>query len=321
MERLESLSFLRWVFKRIKPLLIVQVIALILSVIFSSQYFIPKEYKSYTIVYPYNMSEYSHETPTEQMLEFLNSLDIKNQVIERFHLHEHYNLPADGKPYFEKLYSTYDRNVNVKPTEYGAVELTVYDVSPDTAFGMVNGILDILNKKVHAIQVEKSIEVANMLKSAMDVRKHQIDSMSALSKDLSTKYGLLEYESQTREVERAYYQAIQSKGSKTFDELATQKKNLEDHGMEFRAVNQHIESALKDYNDIEVKYNDAMKDVTKKLTYWNMVSAPFRPDTYSYPLRSLIVLGTCFAAFVFSILVMRSTEKLKSARMKEPDGR
>ncbi len=309
MERFESINFIRWIFKRYKPLIIVEIIAFVLSLVFSSQYFMPKEYKSFTTVYPYNISEYSHEIPSEQMIEFLNSVDIKNQVIEKFDLAKHYNIVRNGKPYIDKLYAEYDHNVNVQPTEYGAVTIKVYDISADTAFEMVNGILDVLNKKIHQIQKEKSMEVANMLKMALDSRKHQIDSMSALSKELSTKYGLLEYESQTREVTRAYYQA--AKGSKQSDELTQQIKNLEDHGIEFRSVNQHIESALLDYSVIEAKYNEAMKDANKNLTYWNLVSAAFKPDTYCYPLRTLIVLGTCFAAFVFSIVVMRSLEKLK----------
>ncbi len=321
MERLDSLSFLRWIFSRLKPLLAIQFVALSLAITFSSNYFMPKEYKSYTIIYPYNMSEYSHELPSEQMIEFLSSADIKNQVIDRYHLREHYEIPDNGKPYLDKLYAKYDRNVSVQPTEYGAVVITVYDINPDTAFGMVNGILDILNKKIHQVQKDKSMEVANMLKMAMDIRKHQIDSMSNISKDLSTKYGLLEFESQTREVSRAYYQALASgKGSKQFDEIALQMKNMQDHGIEFRAVNQHIESALHDYTDIETKYDDAMKDVNKNLTYWNMVSAPYKPDTYSYPLRVLIILGTCFAALIFSIVVMRSLEKLKPARVAGSDG-
>lgn len=320
MESFESLDFLRWIFRKIKPLIIVQVGALVCSIIFSSQFFMPKEYGSETVVYPYNMSEYSHELPSEQMLEFLNSTDIKNKVIDRFDLSKHYDIPKNGKPYLDRLYSEYDHNVNVKPTEYGAVEIKVYDISPDTAFEMVNGILDILNNKLHQVQKEKSMEVANMYRMALETRKHQIDSMQSLSKELSTKYGLLEYESQTREVSRAYYQSLASGRSSKNDEITQQIKNLQDYGMEFRALNQHIESAIIDYNDKEIKYDDAMKDVNKNLTYWNMVSAPFKPDTYCYPLRLLIVLGTCFAAFVFSIVVMRAMEKLKPARKDQSKG-
>lgn len=326
MEGFDSMSFIKWILTRLKPLVLVQAIALVLSIIFSSQYFMPKEYKSFAIVYPYNMSEFSHESPSEQMIEFLNSVDIKNQVIEKFDLRHHYDISMNGKPYLEKLYGEYDHNVSFKPTEYGAVEINVFDISPDTAFEIVNGILDILNKKVRTVQRDKSLEVANMIKMAMEVRKHQLDSMQAVSKELSTKYGLLEYESQSRELSRAYYQNIASgKGSK-LDEISQEMKNMQEHGIEFRSVNTNIESALGDYNSLVAKYNDAMKDVNKNLTYWNMVSAPYKPDSYTYPIRSLIILGTCFAAFVFSIVVFRVLEKIKptpmnSDRMAQPGGR
>ncbi|HTB31304.1 MAG TPA: Wzz/FepE/Etk N-terminal domain-containing protein [Bacteroidia bacterium] len=321
MEGFESIGFLKWIFRRIKPLIIVQIIALCLSVFFSTPYFMPREYKSYAIVYPSNMSDYSHESPSEQMIEFLNSVDIKNEVIAKFHLSQHYNIVDDGRPYIDKLYSQYDHNVIVSPTEYGAVEIKVYDTSPDTALALVKGILDILNKKVFEVQKEKSMEVVSMWTQTLAAKKHQIDSMSALSKQLSTQYGMLEYESQSREVSRAYYQALATaKGTKQFDELTQQIKNLEDHGIEFRVLNQHIESAMGDYTGMEAKYEDALKDINKHFTFWNLVSTPFKPDSYSYPLRSLIILGSCFAALVFSIIVVRVTEKLKPVRMNPDPG-
>lgn len=325
MEGFDNITFFKWILTRIKPLLLVQVIALVLSIVFSSQYFMPKEYKSFTVVYPYNMSEFSHESPSEQMIEFLNSVDIKNKVIEKFDLRNHYEIPNNGKPYLEKLYGEYDHNVSVQPTEFGAVEIKVFDISPDTAFEMVNSILDVLNKKVRNVQKEKSLEVANMIKMAMDVRKHQLDSMEALSKELSTKYGLLEYESQSRELSRAYYQNVTSGRGSKVDEISQEMKNMQEHGIEFRSVNTNIESALGDYNSLVGKYNDAMKDVNKNLTYWNLVSAPYKPDSYTYPIRSLIILGTCFAAFVFSIVVIRVLEKIKpdptnTDRMAQPGG-
>ena len=312
MEGFESLSFLKWIYKHIKPLLVIQVIALALSVVFSSQYFMPKEYKSYTVIYPSNMTDYSHESPSEQMIEFLNSVDIKNKVIENFNLRSHYGLPQDGKTYYNKIYSEYDHNVIIEPTEYGAVEIIVYDINPDTAYTMVNGILDILNKKINEVQKEKSAEVADMWKSQLAVKQHKIDSMVNLSKQMSEQYGLLDYPNQSKEVAKAYYQALTAgKGSKQYDEVAQQMKNMEDHGTEFRQVNWQIETAVTDYNLMEAKYEDAMKDANRHFTFWNLVSAPFRPDSYTYPLRTLIILASCFAAFVFSIVVIRSAEKIR----------
>ena len=142
MTEFESLNFFQWIYKHLKSLLIIEVIALALSIVFSSQYFIHKEYKSYAVVYPSNMADYSHESPCEQMIEFLNSVDIKDEVIDKFNLRKHYfNLSRSKKITDDKLYGEYDRNVVVSPTLFRAVELDVYDISPDTPKQMVNYIL------------------------------------------------------------------------------------------------------------------------------------------------------------------------------------
>jgi capsular polysaccharide biosynthesis protein len=314
--RFESLSFLKWLGKYLRPLLVIQITALILSIIFTSSFFIPKEYKSFTIIYPSNMSDYSHESPSEQMLEFLNSVDIKNAVIDKFDLLNHYELKKNGNPYIEKIYHQFDNNVSVKPTEYGAVELTVSDRSPDTACLMVNYILEVLNKKILTVQRGKAIEVANLLKTQLDLKHHQIDSLSKISKQLSEQYGLLEFDNQTREVTRAYYQAIASgKSQKQVDEIQQQLKNLQEHGIEYREINQHIDLYISSESALGMKYEDAMKDVNRNFTFWNSVSAPYIPDNYSYPPRLLFILGACFAVFLFSILFLRGSEKLKVSRM------
>ncbi len=319
--RFESLSFLYWIARRIKPLLVIQVIALCLSIIFSSAYFMPKEYKSYAIVYPSNLSDYSHESPSEQLIEFFNSVDIKNEVISKFNLSKHFGFPQNGKPYLSKLYHKYDDNVSVKPTEFGAVELTVYDIDPDTAYEMAAYIIESLNKKVLNVHKQQFVEVADMWYRQLILKQHQIDSMTIRSKILSEQYGLLEYGNQTKEISRAYYQALTGgKGSGQLTEIEQQLKNLQEHGIEFRETNQHIDEAVTDYNTLESKYEDALKDVNKQLTYCNLVSTPYKPDSYTYPLRMLIILCTCLGALFFSIIFLKGAEKLKPARAKDSEG-
>jgi hypothetical protein len=310
--RFESLSFFQWIFKHIRALLLVQVFAFTLAFVFTTPYFIPREYKSFAIIYPSNVTDYSRESPTEQLLEFLNSVDIKNEVIAKFNLIEHYTIKQEGKPYFDRLYLEFSNNVLVKPTEYGAIELTVNDISPDTAFRMVNYILEILNKKIQAVQKEKAEEVASVLKNQLDSKQRQIDSLSVISKKLSSEYGMLDFESQTREVSRAYYEALSSgKSQKDLDEIKEQMTNLEQYGILFREINQRIAAEIEAESALGVRYEEAMREVNKQFTFWNMVSTPYKPDTYSYPPRSLFIMITCFAAFIFSILFMRGLDKLK----------
>ena len=303
---LSNTNYIRWVVKNYKPILVMQVVAIIFGIIISLPTFMPPQYKSNAVVYPYNFSPYSRETPTEQMLQFLGSVDIKNEVIKRFKLVKHYQIDTTEKAWYSRLMEKYDKNINVGATEYEAVGITVFDCNPDTACKIVNGILQILNEKVLAVQKEKSTESARMLKRQLEEKKKQCDSLSLLSRQLSVQFGLLDYGNQTREVTRAYYQ---SGGSAKIADVANQMKNMEEKGMELQAVNQHLNATLGDYDGLMMKYQDAMKEVNKDITFSNVVEAPFPADKKTYPIRSLIVLISCAVALLFSVIVLRLVEK------------
>lgn len=308
MNAFNNTGYLNWLKAHYKALLIVQVIAVVASVIFSSPYFMPMQFKSFAIVYPYNLSTYSHETPTEQMLEFLDSRDIKEGVINKCNLVAHYKTDTAESDWKSILLDKFDKNVIISSTEYEAVEITAYDVNPEMAYKIVKSVLAVLNQKVLNVQKAKSMEVARMWKKQVDMKKKECDSLADRSKLLSTQYGLLEYGSQTREVTKAYYQ--NSSPSKNV-EIAQQMKNMEEKSTELQATSQHLSAALANYDDLLIKYEDAEKDVNKQLTFSNVITSPFTADKKTYPIRWLIVLITCISAFIFSAVVIRFTEKIK----------
>jgi len=52
---------------------IIAIIAAVIAIVFSAPTFLKPKYRSFAIVYPVNLGEYSEESYTEQMLEILNS--------------------------------------------------------------------------------------------------------------------------------------------------------------------------------------------------------------------------------------------------------
>ncbi len=301
-----------WIWHHWTSLLVVQVVAFAASVVFTNPYFINYQYKSYAIVYPYNITSFSRESATEQMLQFLTSVDIKDDIIRKFNLIRHYGIDTTKKNYYSKLLSEYNNNVSITSTEFEAAQITVFDRSSDTACLMVQSIINALNKKLLATQKAKSVETMTMYKKSLDIKKREIDSMAAVSKQLSVQYGLVDYTSESREVMRAYYQMLaSSKGGKPLDEAATQIKNLEEKGEEFNAVNLHLKDAWKEYDELLVKYDDAVRDVNKQITYTNIVAAPYPADSRTYPVRWLMILGACVSALIFSIFLIKVFERQK----------
>jgi capsular polysaccharide biosynthesis protein len=311
-ESLKNTSLAKWLWHHKISLLIVQVLAITASIIFSSPKYIKPEYKSYAVLYPYNMASYSRESSTEQMLQFLNSVDIKHEVIREFGLIKYYKIDTNKKFWYSRLLDIYDKNICISPTEFEAVEIKVYDYNPDTASEMVEGIINIMNKKVLAIQRQKSFESAKLYKKLLDIRKRQVDSLTSISKQLSVQYGLLDYTEQTKEVLRAYYQMLSSsKSGKPFEETSAQVKNLEEKGQEFKDLEWHLKNAVTNYDEVLSKYEDAVNDENKQITYSNVVENPFPAYNPSYPIRWLVILATAMAAFIFSSVVLLTIEKIR----------
>jgi len=284
-------------------LLVVGLLSLVASIVFSGPQFIRPLYKSYSIIYPSNLINYSTESATEQMLQLMQSSDIRNKVIKVFNLYDHYEIDTTkNKHYKTEVEHVYDEHVSIKKTEYESVEITVMDFDPRTAAGIVDSIIHFFDMKARQLQAEKSAEVMLIYKNQLTRKKAEMDSMEALLRSYRMDYGLLDYKEQSKAAVRAYFKGMQSGNSKSVSESKTLMNALEDKGGEFVALNEHLWRTRGTYNDLKLNYENAERDVIKKLTYANVVTHPERSDKKAYPVRWLVVLitvgGSLFLAFM-----------------------
>src|SRR4051812_47029518 len=101
-----SYDLLQLVHRWRKHLLVVGLISLAASVIFTSPAFIKPKYKSFAIVYPSNLIAYSTESATEQMLQLAQSYDIRNKIIRTFNLYQHYDIDTlNNKSFQSEIYN------------------------------------------------------------------------------------------------------------------------------------------------------------------------------------------------------------------------
>lgn len=303
--------FIRWK----KHLMLVALISLAASVIFSSPMFIKPKYKSYALVYPSNLIAYSTESATEQMLQLAQSSDIRNWVIDAFNLYQHYDIDTLNNVHFKsEVIKMYEENVSIRQTEYESMEITVLDENPNIASSMVDSIIHYFDIKARALQAEKSREVMVIAKNQMDNKYAEMDSMETILKEYRYKYGILDYKEQSKEATRGYLKALSSNNSRAITEAKNLLDALKEKGGEFNAMNEHLWRVRGTYNDLKIIYQNAERDVTKKLTYANVVTKPQAADKKSYPIRWLIVLisvsGSVLMAFIL-LLVFQSKEKFQ----------
>jgi capsule polysaccharide export protein KpsE/RkpR len=296
-----------------KHLIIVGLISLAASILFSSPWFIKPKFKAYALIYPSNLIAYSNESATEQMLQLAQSSDIRDWVIEAFDLYSHYEIDTLKNKFFRsEAIKMYDENITIKKTEYETMEITVYDTDPLIASRMADSIIHYFDVKARQLQAEKSKEVLIISKNQLDQKGQQMDSMEAILKQYRTEYGILEYTEQSKEATRGYIKALSSGNGRGAAEAKRLIDALKDKGGEFNSLNEHLWRIRGDYNDLLMVYENAKRDVFKKLTYANVVTRPQPADKKSYPVRWLIVVisvGASLLVAFMTLLVFQARKK------------
>jgi capsular polysaccharide biosynthesis protein len=290
-------------------LAVIVVLAVILSVILSSPLVITPLYKSYAVVYPSNVAPYSDENETEQMIEILNSGDIRDSVISKFDLAAHWKIDSNYKYFLSTLYWIYTQRVKVSKTPYEAVNIEVFDPDPRMANDVVNAILDFYNVKVRKMHKDKFYEVVVNYETIVNEKKLKIDSLRQRAEELGTKYGLMEYQAQTREVMRALLGTGSQSGR--YNEAVKYKKNIEEKGSEMLLIQEMIAAETEEFAVFKLDYDRALLDYNREYTHMNILTRPYVADKKSYPIRWLIVLGSVFAMFALAIIIIGLIERAR----------
>jgi hypothetical protein len=278
--------------------------AAMLAFIFSGETFIKPKFKSTAVVYPVNIIPYSMESPTEQLLQLFHSADVRSMMIKRFNLGTHYGINPSSSAAQTRLNNTYDDNILVRKTEFESIKIDVEDENADTAAAMVNGLVECVDKKARMLQREKTREVVKILSDQLTVKQKQIDSLETINNMLRIRYGLLDYKTQSKEATKSYLALVSSGASHDrVREVDSMMRNLEEKGGAQIAVSGQLKSLRDAYNDIKTEYDKALSDLTKELTYSNVITKPFPADSKCYPVRSLIVLVSAISAFMLGLLL------------------
>lgn len=275
---------------------IITVVAAVLGAFFSGPTFITPLFKSEAILYPSNIAAYSDETYSEQMLQILQSQDIMDSVVERHDLLGHYEIDKSYKYWKTALIGEYRDKVSVSKTPYDAICIKVKDKDPQLACEMVNDIIELYDMKVANLHKGKRAEVIDMYERQLREKREYIDSLKREMAYISTKFGVTDISSQSREITRGYV----SHSNNT--EVKELKTNLEQYGADIISLKSLIESESVNYSNIKIDYEQELRFFNGNMTYSNILSAPFVADKKVYPIRWVVMALCGLGAFVLSVL-------------------
>ncbi|MFW5656602.1 MAG: hypothetical protein ACOC0C_03205 [Bacteroidota bacterium] len=314
------------------PLLIVTVLAAVISIIVSYQ--ITPLYESKVTVFaapPVSVSKsllsdnyssrvgllnFGEEEQAEQLLQVLNSGEIKSRIIEKYNLMEHYEIDAETKYPVTTLNNKFKKYITFKRTEYQSVVIRVLDRDPQFAADIANDIAALIDTAMIHIQRDRAMMALSLVESEYFALQNQIQTLEDSLSELR-KLGVFEYESQAEVLNDAYAQAIMQGNNIGAQKLEEKLNILAQYGGAYVSIAAFLEYQKEELSDLKAKYVEAKVEAEQTLPQKFIVDSAFKAEKKAYPKKSIIVMASTASTFLFALVILLIIESLLARRKKQ----
>jgi uncharacterized protein involved in exopolysaccharide biosynthesis len=321
----ESTNLLLYMWKRKTPLIVVSFLAFIASVIVSLT--ITPKYRSTVIFFPSSSTsiskalistsgggpakdilQFGEEEETERLLQVLYSDEIREKLVEKYNLFEHYQIDPDSRYKYTTLYSKMKENISFRKTEYMSVRIDVLDTDRKVAADIANEIASLLDSTMNRMQKKRAREAYKI------VEHYSLkDEISSLEDSLKTlgQLGVFNVEAQSQGLVELYLDAV-SRGNRSQAERLGQQINvLAEHGGTYLFLTEFLENESARLSLLKEKYVEAKVDAEQNLSHTFIVNKGQEAEKKAYPKRSIIVIISTFSAFLFTLIVLVSIDSIR----------
>lgn len=325
----DSSGLVNFIFKNLKPILTVTIVAAVLAAIVSL--FITNKYKSIVVLYPSNTSsiskalinesggakndllEFGEEEKTEQLLQVLSSDMIRNEVVKKFNLLAHYEIDSTSDTKYAQLIDKFESNIKFRRNEYMAVEIIVLDEKPEDAAKIANGIAEILDVRMNEIQKERASKAFQIMERSYTDYLAYVKGLEDSLKFIMSK-GVHDFEKQSEVLTQAYAEAVTKNNKAAIDAINEKLDLISKYGAQQYNLKEKLQNSAIQFNQLKAKYEEAKMDANEKITNFFVVDHATPAEKKSYPVRSIIVIVAAACSFIFSLMVLLVMEKLKQIK-------
>jgi capsular polysaccharide biosynthesis protein len=301
----DNQRILNLIWKRKFHIILVGVIAIVLSAIFSGSTFITPKFKSTARIYPTNIWVLSNESETEQMLEVLNSNDLKFKMFDSFELDKVYKVNKEDPQFLTYMLDIYNTNISTSKTEFETAEIKVMDYDPQRASDMCDSIISFYNKKVGDMHKAKDKEMVDISEKALNKKYKELSTIKIKLDSIREKSGIISFNQQVSEITRGYMTALANGKGSSADTKTIEKlyNSFSAKGTDAALTEHKLQQTISVIDSLNIVYETYLAEYEKEITYSHVVENPFPADKKAYPVRWLIVAFSTLSAVFFSLLV------------------
>ncbi len=328
---LSSLDLIIFAWNKRIPLIIVTIIAAIVSIVVSYQ--ITPLFKSevvmfaepdastakYLFSYSYvgrkGMLSFGEEEETEQLLQVLNSNQIRDRIIEKYDLMHHYEIDTTHRYKRTELYKAYNSSVNFRRTKYLSVVISVMDKDPNIAANIANDIANLVDTIMNKIILERASIGLNLVDEQLEDLHKEIklyeDSLTVLN-----KLGINHYEAQSERLIEAYGFALKDGNMEGAKRLEKELRNLSEYGSAYVSIRDQLVHFKQQLYILNSKYIEAKVEAEQALPHKYVVDYAYPAEKKSYPKKSIVVITSTIAAFIFALFILLAVDIIKRNKIK-----
>lgn len=314
----DSSNLIVFILKKWKPVFAITTIGAIIAII-ASLVITPK-FKSTVIMFPAtsgsiskglltesnttkDLMVFGEEEEVEQMMQILLSDEIRDRVVKKYNLYEHYEIDPKGAFPRTKLQEEYNGNVSIERTQFMSIRIEVLDKDPELAANMANDIAALVDTVMNNMKRERALKALAIVKKEYDYLDSVINNLEVEFKQIREK-GINNYESQSEVYNDAYAVAIAENRMAGARKLEEKLKVLSEYGGDYVKVRDRLYMANKRFGEVREKFELAQVDANEYLPHTYIVESAQIAEKKAYPVRWLIVVVSTFGAFIFSILLL-----------------
>lgn len=320
----DNLMVLLWSWR--KWIIIVVTLAIVGSAVVSL--LIREKYRSTAIIFPsksstvvlgemlnpsQSITAIGEEEEAEQLLQILNSSEIRDYIIKKYDLMKHYEIDPEGDFAYTNLVREYNSNVTCDRTRHNSITIDVLDYNPDTAAFMANDIARLVDSTKNRMIRERSMKAFEVIEKEYLSLKGETEELRDSLTKLSRMGVIASTEGQAKLIE-AYTNAIAQRNASGIAELTKQLEVNREYAPVYRYFDSQLEQKTMRLAILENAYKQAKAETEMSIPHKFTLETARPAERKDYPVRWLIVVMSTIGAFLFMIAFIVVFEKIKQIR-------
>jgi len=320
----ERNNLVQFIWQERKPVIIITLITFVVAVIISL--LITPLYLSTAIVFPAASSnvsfseqrnvkaaamDFGEEEQAEQLVQILQSSRVRDKIVSKYNLFDHYDISKDDVNKNYKLNQAYNGYFSFTRTRFGSIQIDVLDKDPKLAADMANDIVELIDTVKNEMIRERTLPAFEVNKRKMGQLVYQRDSILFQLDSLSS-VGVV-----SNDIRSNLYQALVDANN------PTEKTELKDRitvntklGSRYDALEHTRNELIIKIEEFRVSYEQAESDANAKFNHKFVVEKAVVADRKEKPKRMIIVLVATIGGFIFAVFFLLIKQKIQEFKLK-----